>query len=96
MAEVMRSTQDEAVQLLKEVSGRYVVLAEGQTIIETGVLSAAEIYYEEEVERRKSKSREILVRERAHVDTQAILSGSSARRSLHARRKGGKGGKGGV
>jgi hypothetical protein len=96
VAEVMRSTQDEAVQLLKEVSGRYVVLAAGQTIIETGVLSAAEIFYEEEVEKRKSKSRAILVRERAHSDMRAILSDSSARRSLQARRKGGKGGKGGV
>lgn len=56
MAQVIRSTPDEAVKLLKEASGRYVVMAAGRTVIETGVWSAAEILYEEEVERRPAGS----------------------------------------
>jgi hypothetical protein len=91
VAEVIRSTQDATIRLVKEVNGRYVVIASGQTVIETSVLSAAEIFYDEEVDRSKSKSREILKRERADADARAILSDSSARRGLEARRKGGKG-----
>lgn len=95
VAEVMRSTQDDVVQLLREVSGQYVVLAAGETVVKTGVLSAAEILYEEEVDKRKSKSRSLLRRERADSDTRAVLSDSAAQRRLKARSKAGKG-RGGV
>lgn len=91
MSDVIRTTRDETIQLLKKASGRYVVMAAGEVVIETSVLSAAEIFYEEEVEKTKANSRELLRRERAHADVRAILSDSSSRRGLEARRKGGKG-----
>jgi hypothetical protein len=96
MAEVMRSSKDDVVQLTKGADGRYTVVASGAAIINTSVLSAAELIYDEEVDRRKSRSREIMAKERAHSDMRAMMSESSLHRGLQARKKGGKGGKGGV
>lgn len=91
MSEVIRTTRDETIRLLRKADGRYVVMAAGEVILETSVFSAAEILYEEEVEKTKAASRELRRREQAHADVRAILSESSSRRGLEARRKGGKG-----
>src|SRR5579875_2164210 len=98
MSELIRSTNDEAVQLRVEPDGQFVVRVAGDIIFATRVRSAADIYYEEEAEKRRSQSpkRQRLAKERAHFDMQAVRSDSFARRSAHQQKKGGKGGRGGV
>jgi hypothetical protein len=65
-------------------------------IFQSRVLTAAEIYYDEEVEKHRSPQRRRLAQERAHFDAQVLHSEASVRRRASALRKGGKGGSGGV
>jgi predicted ATPase len=96
VTEEVRSTRDGYVQLVIGANGRYAVQVAEQVVFESRVLAAAEIYYTEEVDKHRAAKRDILARERAHFDAQALHSEASARKSAQARRKGGKGGSGGV
>ena len=96
MSQFERSTKDNVVQLVRDPKGRYGVIVAGEVVFNSRVLSAAEIYYAEEVEKHKAQSRQRLVKERAHFDMEALRSESRARRRASALRKGGKGGHGGV
>ena len=96
MAQLLRSTTDEAVQLVRDSAGLYSVTADGVVIFQSRVLTAAEIYYDEEVEKHRSPQRRRLAQERAHFDAQALHSDASARRRASALKRGGKGGRGGV
>ena len=96
MTQVVRTTRDGHVQLVIDASGRYTVTVAHEVVFESRVLTAAEIYYAEEVDKHRASNRDILARERAHFDVQALRSDASARKSAHAHRKGGKGGRGGV
>jgi hypothetical protein len=96
VTEVVRSTRDGLVQLISDARGRYAVKVAHRVVFKSRVLTAAEIYYAEEVDKHRAINREILARERAHFDVQAMRSDASARKSAHAHRKGGKGGRGGV
>jgi hypothetical protein len=96
MTQVVRTINDNHIQLVVDANGRYAVKVADQVVFESRVLTAAEIYYAEEVDKHRAVKRDILARERAHFDAQALHSEASARKSAQARRKGGKGGSGGV
>ena len=96
MSQVVRTTKDNRIQLVVDAHGRYAVKVAEEVVFESRVLTAAEIYYAEEVDKHRAVKRDILARERAHFDAQALHSEASARKSAQARRKGGKGGSGGV
>jgi hypothetical protein len=96
VADLIRSTKDGTVRLIRDSTGLYGVTSAGVVIFESRVLAAAEIYYDEEVEKHRSPQRRSLAQERAHFDAQALHSESSARRRAKALYKGGKGGRGGV
>lgn len=94
--EIVRSTKDNHVQLVGRADGKYAVTVSQKIIFESRVLTAAEIYYDEEVAKHRAANRGVLARERAHFDAQAVHSDASARKSAHAHKRGGKGGRGGV
>lgn len=96
MAQLLRSTSDNAVQLVRDSAGLFSVTSAGVVIFESRVTTAAEIYYDEEVDKHRSPQRRRLAQERAHFDAQALHSDASARRRASALRRGGKGGRGGV
>jgi hypothetical protein len=96
VTQVVRSTKDNQIQLVVRASGRYAVKVAETVVFESRVLTAAEIYYAEEVDKHRALNRGILARERGHFDAQAVRSDAFARTSAHANRKGGKGGRGGV
>jgi hypothetical protein len=96
MSQVVRSTKDNHIQLVANANGRYEVKVAEEVVFDSRVLTAAEIYYTEEVDKHRADKREILARERAHFDAQALHSEASARKSAHAHKRGGKGGRGGV
>lgn len=96
MTQVVRSTNDNHIQLVVDANGRYAVKVAEKVVFESRVLTAVEIYYAEEVDKHRAFNRGILARERAHFDLQAVHSDASARKAAHAHRKGGKGGRGGV
>jgi hypothetical protein len=83
------------VRLVKLVDGQFVVIADGDVLVETKVLSYAEIEFDEAVEAR-DPARERRHRERAFYDMQGVRSDSFERRAANARKTGGKGGRGGV
>jgi hypothetical protein len=96
VTEIVRSTTDGHVRLVANDAGRYSVQVAHTVIFESGVLSAAEIYYAEEADKHRASNRAVLAKERAHLDLQAVRSDASARKSANAQKKGGKGGRGGV
>lgn len=96
MTRVVLSTKDNHIQLLLEANGCYAVRVAEVVVFESRVLTAAEIYYTEELDKHRVHKREILARERAHFDALAVHSDASARKAAHAHKKGGKGGRGGV
>lgn len=75
---------------------RYHVIVDNEIVYSTKVLAAAEVYYEEQREARSEQARARLAAERAHYDMQAVRSDAFARRAANARKKGGRGGRGGV
>lgn len=96
MTQVVRSTNDNQIQLVVDSNGRYAVKVAEEVVFESRVLTAAEIYYAEEVDKHRAFKRDVLARERADFDVRFLQSEASARKSAHAHRKGGKGGRGGV
>lgn len=96
MTDVVKRNKDGSVWLLKEPDDHFTVVVDGEEVLRTTVLSAAEIYFNEAVEDRLAATRELRARERAHYDLQAVRSDSFARRAASARKTGGKGGRGGV
>lgn len=93
MTEVIKERR--GVQLVKLDDGKFVVIADGEPLIETKVESYALIEFDEAVESRDD-AKERRDRERAHYDMQAMRSDSFERRAANARKTGGKGGRGGV
>lgn len=75
--------------------GRHVVTAGGEVLVVTAVDTLAQMTYEEAVEER-DPARLRRERERAHYDMQAVRSEAFERRAANARKKGGRGGRGGV
>ncbi|WP_336670099.1 hypothetical protein [Tsukamurella sp. USMM236] len=75
--------------------GKHVVTAAGEVLVITVVDTLAEMTYDEAIEER-DPVRRLRERERAHYDMQAVRSDSFARRAANSRKKGGKGGRGGV
>lgn len=75
--------------------GKHTVAVSGEIVVHTAVESLARITYEEAVAER-DPARRLREKERAHYDMQAARSESFARRAANARKKGGKGGRGGV
>lgn len=96
MTQIVRSTRDNTVQLVVESGGRYVVTVSGKSIFSSRVLTAAEIYYNEEVDKQRAAGRALLRREKAEFDARALEFEAWQSKSSRARFKGGKGGKGGV
>jgi hypothetical protein len=82
--------------LLGGPDGPYAVIVGGEVVFESRVFAAAEIYYAEEVDKHSARHRDVLARERAHFDAEALRSDAFARTAAHVNRKGGKGGRGGV
>src|SRR6516164_9777482 len=72
VTQVVRSTNDGHVQLVTDANGRYAVKVAEQVVFKSRVLTAAEIYYTEEVDKHRAVKRDILARERAHFDAQAL------------------------
>ena len=93
---VVRASKATGVVLGQVGSGEYVVLADQERLVETSVLSLAEIVFDEAVDERMAASRERMSRERAHYDIQALRSEAFRQKRAKATRKGGKGGSGGV
>lgn len=81
--------------LLDQDAGEWIVLVRGAEFLRTRVESLARITYDEQRE-TNDPARESRARERAHYEMQAVRSDSFARRAGQARKKGGKGGRGGV
>ncbi len=94
MSETIKSSR--GVQLVKFPDGRFLVIADGEVLVETKVESYAVIEFEEAVEARDYRGKAQRVRERGFYDLQAMRTESSKRRAANARRTGGKGGRGGV
>lgn len=76
--------------------GKYYVIVDGVVVCSTPVLALAEIEYAENVEARNKGARDLLAKEQAYYTMQALRSDSFARRASNARKKGGRGGRGGV
>ena len=68
MTQVVRSTKDNQIQLVVDSNGRYAVKVAEEVVFESRVLTAAEIYYAEEVDKHRAFKRDILARERADFD----------------------------
>lgn len=83
------------VALLVEPDGVFVVLAGEEVLVRTRVDTLATLVFDEAVEAR-DPSRATRARERAHYEMQAMRSESFARREASARKRGGRGGRGGV
>jgi hypothetical protein len=92
---VLRTRPKIDVSLVEE-DGRYHVVHAGETVCSTRVLAAAEVEYDDLVERLTAGSRELRARENAHYNMQAVRSDSFDRRAAKARKTGGRGGRGGV
>lgn len=75
--------------------GKHVVTAGDEVLVVTAVDTLAKMTYEEAVEER-APARRRRERERAHYDMQAVRSEAFERRAANARKKGGRGGRGGV
>src|SRR4051812_43773593 len=76
--------------------GRYHLVHAGDVIFSSRVLAAVEVEYEDLKETLTATARELRAKERAHYDMQGVRSDSYVRRSANARKKGGRGGRGGV
>ena len=83
------------VTLSEKDDGRFVVMAGKEVLVETAVDTLAQIVFDEAVEER-DPAREARARECAHYEMQLMRSESFARRTASARKKGGRGGRGGV
>ncbi len=92
---VLRENSKLGVRLCKAEDGKFIVQAGDEVLVQTAVESLAALTYDEAVQER-DPAKELRARERAHFDLQAMRSGSFARRAANARKKGGKGGRGGV
>lgn len=79
----------------RDMDGKHVVTAGDDVLVETAVDTLAEMLYKEAVEQR-DPAKEIRERERAYYEMQAVRSDSFERRAAGARKKGGRGGRGGV
>ncbi|MDV3215243.1 hypothetical protein [Mycobacterium avium] len=93
MSEIIKERR--GVRLVQSADGRFAVIADGDVLVETKVLSYAEMEFDEAVEARDS-AKQRRHRERAFYDMQAVRSDSFERRATNARKTGGKGGRGGV
>jgi hypothetical protein len=87
--------ESRGVRLVKLPDGRFLVIADGDVLVETKVESYAALEFDEAVEARDS-AQDRRHRERAFYDMQAVRSDSFDRRASNARKSGGKGGRGGV
>lgn len=92
---VLRENLKSGVRLVRLDTGKFAVLAGDEVLVETGVETLATLTYDEAVADR-NPAKEMRARERAHYEMQAVRSESFARRTEKSRKKGGKGGRGGV
>jgi hypothetical protein len=76
--------------------GNYHVVVDGLIVESTPVLALAEVIYQEQSEARAAPARELLAKEMAHRDIQAVRADSFDRRAATGRKRGGRGGRGGV
>lgn len=92
---VIRENTRSGVKLVRRPNGKLTVLAGDEVLVDTAVETLANLTYEEAVaDRDPAKGRR--ERERAHFEMQAMRSESFERRAANARKKGGRGGRGGV
>lgn len=94
MTEIKRNKRAD-LSLMQLADGRYQVVSGGDVVLVTGVESLAQITYDELLE-EKDPAKTVRANERAHYEMQAVRSDAFERRAGHARKKGGKGGRGGV
>jgi hypothetical protein len=93
---VVSESRAAGVALLQDQeAGEWIVLVRGAEFLRTRVESLARLTYDEQRE-AGDPARERRARERAHYEIQAVRSDSFARRADLSRRKGGRGGRGGV
>lgn len=83
------------VELHVEDGGVFVVFRDEEELVRTKVESLARLTFEEAAE-EADPMREVRAKERAFYDMQRARSESFARRAGHARKTGGKGGRGGI
>lgn len=81
---------------LEEEDGQYCVVHAGDVVYSTRVLAAAEVEYDELMEKLTVASRELRAREAAHFNMQAVRSDAFDRRAAKSRKGGGRGGRGGI
>ena len=86
---VIKTNRDGAVQIEVKGDGSYAVVVVGMVTFSSRVLSAAEIYYQEEVDKRDAGRKKRLAIERADLDVQALRAEWSAR-SREAKERGSK------
>lgn len=96
MTAVLRSHAATGVELLQDDDGRYRVQAGEEVVVVTRVRALAEVDFEDAVERLGAGARRVRENERQHYEMQAVRSDSFAMRAAAARKKGGRGGRGGV
>lgn len=76
--------------------GNYHVVVGGKIVESTPVLALAEAVYQEQCDERAAPARERLAREMAHRDIQAVRADAFDRRASAGRKRGGRGGRGGI
>jgi len=101
MSQVVRQNRALRVSLERDTEtvpgvDDYHVVVDGQTVESTPVLALAEALYREHCEERAAPARERLAREMAHRDIQAVRADAFDRRAAGSRKRGGRGGRGGV
>jgi hypothetical protein len=84
------------VVLRQSDAGDYEVAVDDQLIFTSRVLAAAEIAFDEALEPRTARTRELRAKEQAHHAANAMQSEAARSKAAKATRSGGKGGKGGV
>lgn len=92
---IVRENNRAEVRWEKRDDGKHIVTAGGVVLVVTAVDTLAKVTYEEALAER-DPARLLRARERAYYDMQAARSDSFERRTANARKKGGRGGRGGV
>jgi hypothetical protein len=93
---IVKESRTAGVALLQDPdAGEWIVVVKGAEWMRTRVESLARLTYDEQRE-SNDPAKVRRARERAHYEMQAVRSDSFARRADQARKKGGRGGRGGV
>lgn len=101
MSEVVRQNKALRVRIERgtenvPADNQYHVVVDGQVVESTSVLALAEVVYHEQCDERAAPARERLAREMAHRDIQGVRADAFDRRAGQDRKRGGRGGRGGV